>query len=181
MKNWYAVYTRPQQEKKIADTFLKRKIESYCPLHKQVRLVFGRKTSPVALFPGYVFVRATESELAQIRRTDGVINLVYWLGKPVVVRDIEVEMLQRFLSVHTDVQVEKTSVDMAAMVTLTETPPAVLQKQDGGMVAVGASGAKLLLPTLGYRLCANPQNQLHTVALTLNALPKQQDILTKTS
>lgn len=177
MKSWYAVYTRPRCEKKVADYFSKRKMEAYCPSRKLARPWLGRKAPAEALFQGYVFVRLLESELPQVRRIEGVINFVYWLGKPVVVRDIEIEMLKRFLDVHEEVEVEKTAVHMGAMVTLTEAPPTVFQKQDINVVTVAASGAKLLLPSLGYRLCSSIQNQTHTVSLALDGLPKQQDAL----
>lgn len=171
MTNWYAVYTRPRCEKKVAENFARKKWESYCPYSKTTRQWMG-KVVPVPLFQSCVFVRVEESQLLEVKKIDGVINLMYWLGKPAVIRDIEIDMLQRFLSVHKDVILEKTTVNPFEMVTLTEAPRLQI---DGGLVAVGAVGPRLLLPSLGYRLVATQtakqQNFTHQI------IPKQQDPL----
>ena len=96
-KKWYAVYTRPRWEKKVSDILTRRKIENYCPLNKVVRQWSDRKkVLHEPLFTSYVFVRISEPELNSLKQTVGVINLVYWLGKPAVIRDPEVEMIKRF-------------------------------------------------------------------------------------
>lgn len=175
MANWYAVYTRPRCEKKVTEGFTKRKWESYCPLTKAAQRSWsGLKTPAPALFPCYVFVRLKQEQLPEVKKVDGVINLVYWLHQPVIIRDIEVEMIRRFLSVHKEVQVERTVVDSAAMVKLIQVP--IVQKQEG-VVAVGAAGAKLLLPSLGWLLTA-AQPAYHSI-LT-NQLTSKQDSLLKT-
>jgi hypothetical protein len=40
---WYAVYTRPRWEKKVAEILTDKKIENYCPLNKVVRQWSDRK------------------------------------------------------------------------------------------------------------------------------------------
>jgi transcription antitermination factor NusG len=176
MANWYAVYTRPRCEKKVTEGFAKRKWESYCPLTKAAQRSWpGLKTPAPALFPCYVFVRLKQEQLPEVKKVDGVINLVYWLGKPVIIRDIEIEMIQRFLSVHKEVQLERTAVDSAAMVKLIQVP--VVQMQEG-VVAVGAAGAGLLLPSLGWMLTAT-QPAYHSILN--NQVAPRQDSLLKTN
>ncbi|MCW3094268.1 MAG: NusG antitermination factor, partial [Ferruginibacter sp.] len=34
-KNWYALYTRPGTEKKVANLLSRKNIENYCPLKRQ--------------------------------------------------------------------------------------------------------------------------------------------------
>src|ERR1700733_7578238 len=90
-KSWYAVHTRPRWEKKVAGLLAKKKLEFYCPLNKVQRQWSDRKkivTEP--LFSSYVFVHIDETEQVPVRVTDGVINFVYWLGKPAVVRNEEI-------------------------------------------------------------------------------------------
>jgi len=171
MTNWYAVYTRPRCEKKVAEGFARRKWESYCPYSKTTRLWMG-KVVPVPLFQSCVFVRVDEAQLQDVKKTEGVINLMYWLGKPAVIRDIEIDMLQRFLSVHKEIILEKTTVNPTEMVTLTEAPRLQIE---GGIVAVGAVGPRLLLPSLGFRLVATqPAKQQN---FTPQIIPRQQDPL----
>jgi transcription antitermination factor NusG len=169
MANWYAVYTRPRYERKVVEGLSKRKWPSYCPLHKARRLSWtGLKTTAPVLFPSYVFVRLEREHLMEVKKVEGVINPVYWRGEPVVVRDIEIEMLQRFLAVHKHVVLERAAVDSTAMVTLIQSP--AVQKQEG-IVALGAASAKLLLPSLGYVLVAVQQNQPRSMP---NYVPFQQ-------
>jgi transcription antitermination factor NusG len=151
MTNWYAVYTRPRNEAKVTEGFARKKWESYCPLKEVTRQWMGAKLVKTPLFPSYVFVRLAEAQLPEVRKVDGVINLVYWLGKPAVVRDVEIEMVRRFLAVHKDVRLEKAPVNTTEMVTLTSGQRV---QKEGGMVAVEAVGPQLFLPSLGYRLIA---------------------------
>jgi len=79
-KNWYAVYTRPRAEKKVADALTKKKIENFSPINKVIRQWSDRKKIVYEpLFTSYVFVKVSEQELSAIKQTDGVINLVSWL------------------------------------------------------------------------------------------------------
>ncbi|MFI5130352.1 MAG: transcription termination/antitermination NusG family protein, partial [Chitinophagales bacterium] len=42
-KQWYALYTRPRWEKKVADLLEKKKVEVYCPLNKVEKQWADRK------------------------------------------------------------------------------------------------------------------------------------------
>ena len=47
-----------------------------------------------------------------IRETDGVLNLVHWLGKPAVIKDSEMESLKSFLTDYSNVSLEKIEVNV---------------------------------------------------------------------
>jgi len=47
------------------------------------------KTIEEPLFKSYVFVRVEEKDRTEVRYVDGVLNYVYWNGKPAVVKDEE--------------------------------------------------------------------------------------------
>jgi len=97
-KKWYAVYTKPRWEKKIYKVFDEKGIEGYCPLNK-VRKKWSDRVKVVEepLFKSYVFVRITEEEMPKVRMTNGVVNFVYWQGKPAVIREKEIEIIRKFL------------------------------------------------------------------------------------
>ena len=106
-KRWYAVYTRPRWEKKIHGLLEQKGFESYCPLNKVRKKWSDRyKTVEEPLFKSYVFVRISEEQKTSIRLINGIVNFVYWLGKPAVIRNEEIEKIRRFLNEHSDVQVE---------------------------------------------------------------------------
>src|SRR4030095_8525252 len=105
---WYALYTKPRWEKKVAEILMRKNVETYCPLNKVKRQWSDRKKVILEpLFHSYVFVRIPEKLQNHVRQTDGVINIVYWLGKPAVIRDAEIEVIKRFLNDFENVKLEK--------------------------------------------------------------------------
>ncbi|NCI51059.1 UpxY family transcription antiterminator [Sediminibacterium roseum] len=98
-KKWYALYTKPRWEKKIDSVLIRKGIESWCPLQKIERQWSDRKkVIEEPLFKSYVFVRIEDSERAKVLMTDGVLNFVYYLGKPAVIKNEEVDTIKRYLA-----------------------------------------------------------------------------------
>ncbi|RYY93171.1 MAG: UpxY family transcription antiterminator, partial [Chitinophagaceae bacterium] len=107
-QKWYAIYTRPRWEKKVHNLLVQKGIESYCPLNKVHRKWSDRiKLIEEPLFKSYVFVRASDDLRSEVRMTDGVINFVYWDGKPAVIKEKEIQAIRRFLDEHQDVELVK--------------------------------------------------------------------------
>lgn len=151
-RNWYAIYTRSRWEKKVADLLSRKNIENFCPLNKVKKQWADRKKIVMEpLFTSYVFVRVSEMEHAQIRKTDGVINLVYWLGKPAIIRDNEIDIIHRFLGEHQNITVEKTPVNINDLVRVISGP---LIEHEGHVVGIKSKTVKIILPSLGYMLSA---------------------------
>jgi transcription antitermination factor NusG len=151
-KKWYAVYTKPRWEKKVSELLTKRKIENYCPVNKVVRQWADRKKTVLEpLFTSYVFVHATEGDHLAIKQNDGIVNLVYWLGAPAVIRDEEIEAIKRFLNEHTDVKLEKVAVNVADRIRIID---GLLVHREGDVLEVKNKTVKVLLPSLGYTMTA---------------------------
>ncbi len=151
-KKWYAVYTRPRWEKKVTELLARRKVEVFCPLNKTLRQWADRKKIVMEpLFTSYVFVCVTEAEHLLIKQTDGIINFVYWLGSPAVIKDEEIETIKNFLSEHSDVKLEKVAVNVADRVRITD---GLLVHREGDVLEVKSKTVKVLLPSLGYAMTA---------------------------
>jgi len=98
-KKWYALYTKPRWEKKIDTVLVRKGIESWCPLQKIERQWSDRKKIiEDPLFKSYVFVRIDDTERTNVLMTDGVLNFVYYLGKPAVIKDAEVDLIKKYLA-----------------------------------------------------------------------------------
>src|SRR6185369_1134152 len=96
---WFAVYTKPRWEKKVSVFFTERGIESYCPLNKVHKQWSDRvKLVEEPLFKSYVFVHIPKNGQAAVRLVNGVLNFVYWLGKPAVIKQVEIDRIKRFLN-----------------------------------------------------------------------------------
>ena len=98
---WLAVYTKPRWEKRVNQLLHEKGVESYCPLNKVRRKWSDRiKTIEEPLFKSYVFVKVNEPDRTSVRMTNGVINFVYWNGKPAVIKEKEINMLLLFKVLH---------------------------------------------------------------------------------
>ena len=151
-KNWYAVYTKPQNEKKVAVAFSKRKIETYCPMSAEETLsFFGTKKVHKPLFPSYVFVQANSEEIQQLSQTDGVVSILYWLGKPAVIQEEEIAAIKEFVADHPDVELEKISVNPSGITSQSMDSNYVIE---GKMVTIKNNTLKVSLPSLGFNMVA---------------------------
>lgn len=156
-KKWYAVYTRPRWEKKVADSLSRIEVENYCPLNKVERRWSDRKKIvEEPLFTSYVFIKIGPKEQTKVREVDGILNLVYWLGKPAVIREEEIELIKRFLSSHRNVRLEKITVNVKDKVKILNGP---LMEMEGEVVSVNKKTVRVNLPSLGYFLAAEVEKE----------------------
>jgi transcription antitermination factor NusG len=149
---WYAVYTKPRWEKKVAETLTSLQVPNYCPLNRVLRQWSDRKKMVYEpLFTSYVFVRTEEKHLAPLRKVNGILHFVSWLGKPAVIKEEEIEVIRQFLQEHTNVVLEKTTVRIDDTVKVTK---GTFIDQQGTIVAVKNNSIKVALPSLGYFMYA---------------------------
>jgi len=151
-KKWYAVYTKPHCEKKVADLLTRKGIENYFPQNKAFSHgTDRRKIIHTPLFSTFVFVKISLEEIPVIRQTSGIINFIFWINKPAIIRDKEIENIKRFLSEHGFVKLEKVDVHFNDVVKINSAP---LIAQDGKVVSINSKIVKVTLPSLGYTMCA---------------------------
>lgn len=149
---WYAIYTRPRFEKKIADALTLIGFENYCPLNKVTKQWSDRKkVIEEPFFASYVFVRANEKQHLAIRKINGVLNFVYWLNKPAVIPDHEIDTVKQFLKEFSDVKVEQNSVRVKDAVRITD---GAFSNMTGSVLLVNKKTIKVSLPTLQCTLIA---------------------------
>jgi transcription antitermination factor NusG len=162
-KQWYALYTRPRWEKKVADLLEKKKVEVYCPLNRVEKQWADRKKVVLEpLFSSYVFVHISEQEHLGIIQTDGVVNFVYWLNKPAVIRNEEIDTIKKFLNEYDHVSVEKTKVNLNDRVRIINGP---LMMWEGHVVEIRTNTVKITLPSLGQTLVAEIRKEnLETIS-----------------
>ena len=98
--NWYVVYTKPKWEKKVAERLNAIGVITYCPLISKVSQWSDRKKKvSVPLFNSYIFVQIDDKQRNQVFEVPGAIRYLFWLGKPAVVKDSEIETIKNWLSV----------------------------------------------------------------------------------
>ncbi len=82
---WWALYTRHQHEKTVAEMLATKGFEVFLPLHESMRRWKDRqKLLSLPLFPGYVFVRGNPSRRLQVVTTPGV-HMILSRGEQIAV------------------------------------------------------------------------------------------------
>jgi transcription antitermination factor NusG len=151
-KNWFVIYTKPQFEKKVATLLTKKKVENFIPLISvEAQKSWRNKVIHKPLFKSYVFIYATEQEALSFLHTEGVINLLYWLGKPAVIEETEINAIKELTNDHQEVALEKLSVnsDVAERNIYQSS-----YEMEGNVLAVKNKTIKINLPSLGYAMIA---------------------------
>jgi len=167
-KNWYAVYTRPKWEKKVADLLGRKRIENYCPLCKSIKQWSDRKkTIFEPLFTSYVFVHVDETEHLPVKQTDGILNFVYWLGKPAVIKNDEIDTIRNFLAENQHIRLEKIDVNVDDKVKIIDGP---FKLWEGSVTEIRPKSVKVLLPSLGYALVAEiPKSRIEVISVNTHS------------
>ena len=151
-KKWLALYTKPRWEKKVNELLMSKGFESYCPLNKVHRKWSDRvKLIEEPLFKSYVFVHIADEEQTAIRMINGVLNFVYWLGKPAIIKPQEIERIKRFLNDYEDVTTESLSIQPRDKVLVKS--GALMDKKATVLRQLG-NRVELEIESLGYKLVA---------------------------
>lgn len=152
-RKWLAVYSRPRWEKKVNQLLKEKGFEVYCPLNKVRRKWSDRvKLVEEPLFKSYVFVKISDEDRTAVRMTPGVVNFVYWDGKPAVIREREINAIKRFLDEHENVEAHPVSIQAHQRVKITSGP---LMDQEGEVLELQHKTAKVAIDSLGYVLVAH--------------------------
>ena len=92
---WFALYTKPRNEKKVAENLAAIGIEVYCPIVTTLKQWSDRKKKVESpLIPSYVFVKIEEANRKDVFQVAGVVQYVFWLGKPAKIKPQELEALK---------------------------------------------------------------------------------------
>ncbi len=98
MQQWMAIYTKPRSEKKVAERLSSKGYEVYCPLQTTIKQWSDRKKKvSTPIFPSYVFINIEASDRVDVLQDAGVLNFVFYLGKPAVIKPEEIETIKIFL------------------------------------------------------------------------------------
>ena len=144
---WFALYTRPKNEKKVTEQLVKLGIEVYCPLVTQVKQWSDRKKKvETPLISSYVFVNVEEKERDKVFEAFGVVRYLFWLGKPAVIRDEEIYLLKDSLK-EVISTFEISEIKPGDMMNISRGP---FQGKEGIVKAVEKNKIQLILKELGF-------------------------------
>lgn len=95
-RQWYAVFTMPQNEKSAARHLSHRDVESFLPTYSTVRTWKNRQRVDLVLplFPSYLFVRIGRRERGKVLGSPGVLRIVGSNREPIPVPEETIEFLR---------------------------------------------------------------------------------------
>lgn len=159
-RKWYVVYTRPRAEKKVNEQFKELGFETFCPTRKTLRIWSDRKKYiDQVLFTSYVFVRCTKSDFPAFYDVFGFVRVVYYLGKPALIRDQEIHNIKVFLEQTTDCQIR---FEISERVEIADGP---LKGKTGIIERIGKNKLRIRIEQLGINMLAEVhRNKVKTLS-----------------
>jgi len=96
---WLVVYTKPRQEKKLAERLTQMGYEVYCPTQRIKKRWSDRwKWIEQPLFTSHLFIQIEPERRDDIYFVPGFVRFLFWLKRPAQVRPKEIETLKRWLN-----------------------------------------------------------------------------------
>ncbi len=146
MKKWFVIYTKANQEIKVTEQLNKIGISCYCPTVKIIKQYSDRKKKILKpLIPSYVFVLIEEGRRNDIFSVFGVVRYLFWLGKPAVVREKEIELMKKYLSG----EFQSVSLTSFAKGQLHQISEGVFAGKIGRIIEIQKNKIKLQIESLG--------------------------------
>lgn len=153
---WFAIYTRPRNEKKVVEGLEKLGIEVYCPMVTQIKQWSDRKKKvEMPLINSYVFVNIEDKNRNIVFEVSGVVRYLFWLGKPAVIQEQEIEALKASLKGILSA-VEVNGIQPGDSLTISKGP---FQGKEGVVSQVDKNKIRLVLKELGVTITISKEEE----------------------
>ena len=151
--SWYVLYVKSRYEIKSASTLEKMGIQTYCPVIKELRQWSDRKkmvTKP--LFNSYVFVKIKEEIREQVFEVTGIVRYVYWLGRPALVHDKEIDTIKKWMEDGQTDKIEVKGMSAGDQITIKS---GIFKDQEAKILEIGKNKMRLILTSLRCTVTVN--------------------------
>ena len=96
--DWWALYTRHQHEKAVAEVLAAKGFEVFLPLYSSMRRWKDRKkVLSLPLFPCYVFVKGGINRRLQVVTTPGVHMILYHGEHVAIIPEVEIQAIRKII------------------------------------------------------------------------------------
>ena len=96
---WYAIYTRAHDERKLFKNLREKDIECYLPTRKvRKNWIDRKKWTEEPLFRCYLFVRVSNREFFHALNTPGVVCFISSGGKAQAIPEVQINNIKTFLA-----------------------------------------------------------------------------------
>ena len=117
---WYVLYTKPRNEKKVAQRLSEAGYNVYCPLQK-VRRQWSDRTKVVEepLFTSYLFIQIEDSRRDEVFSFPGTVRYLFWLRRPAQVHQAEINTIQKWLGEYNHEDIDISDILPGDLVQIT--------------------------------------------------------------
>ncbi|WP_034919547.1 UpxY family transcription antiterminator [Gillisia sp. CAL575] len=147
---WFVICTKFKSEFKVAETLENNGFEVYCPSITTERQWSDRKKRvKTPLFNSFVFINIAENSREKVFDFINNSRYLFWLRKPAIVRDSEIEVLKEWMS--------NDQVDEARVLQISAGDKIIIangnfKEQEAVVKEIGKQRMKLILPLLGFTI-----------------------------
>jgi transcription antitermination factor NusG len=148
---WYPVYTNPRAEKKACEALTSKGIETYLPLHRQLKQWSDRKKWVEEPFiKSYLFVHIKEHEQAEVLMTKGISRFIYFSGKITAMPDRQINELKLIMASPYELEVTEENLQPGEKIVIKAGP---LKGLSGEMISYRSQKQLAIrLENLGYSI-----------------------------
>ena len=143
---WLVIYTKPRQEKKLAERLQQAGYTVYCPTQRMKKRWSDRwKWIEQPLFSSHIFIQIDPERRDAIYFVPGFVRFLFWLKRPAQVRPKEIETLKRWLNDFAPESMTLQKLEPGQRTTLLSGP---FQGQEGVVKEMKCERAQLFLEEL---------------------------------
>ena len=143
---WLVVYTKPRQEKKLAQRLTQLGFEVYCPTQRIKKRWSDRwKWIEQPLFTSHLFIQIDPERRDAIYFVPGFVRFLFWLKRPALVRPQEIDTLKRWLNDFTPEAIQVESLLPGQHLKIQSGP---LQRQEAQLLEHRRDSFVLYLPSI---------------------------------
>ena len=153
--DWKVLYVKPRSEKKVVSLLTKIGIIAVCPMITEIHQWSDRKKKvEVPLLKSYVFVQVDDTLRDMVFQVPHVVRYLFWLGKPALVKDAEILLMQKWLG-YNDVQADVEQIAHGDRVNIATGP---FKGEKGIVKEINKNRIQLLLLDLEIKITLNRNN-----------------------
>lgn len=151
-KYWTAFYTKPRNEKKVAERLSARGFEIYCPVKTVLKQWSDRKKKiKEVLFTSYLFAHVDDIQRLEILKDQSIVSSVLWLKEPVRIPTKEIEAIKEFLNDHPSSEILVDTIKVGDEIQIKSGP---LKGEEGVLLIRKGNRLVVSLSTIGVSLQA---------------------------
>ncbi|MDB5009737.1 MAG: antitermination protein NusG [Mucilaginibacter sp.] len=122
-KKWYPAYTHARAEKKAYQALINKGIETYLPLHRQLKQWSDRKKWVEEPFiKSYLFVRIYDHEQTEVLMTKGIARFIYFSNKITAMPSRQIDELKLLMASPYELEVTEDNLQPGEKIVIKAGP-----------------------------------------------------------